>query len=323
MNDSGGKQNVKKSNKNEQNRLKSPVNPKGVDSQGSFSSIPSEGASSTKARKNYRKRYYSKNKPVDNVEAGSNHRKRYHDKSKSTDTDKSNPLDTCKKKSNVQEKQRSKANNDSKKPKRNFKERNYNKPAGRDAVKVHDRVPPKKDITADVKPKIVSTEMHYNKREFTNEDLKALEQFMLRKTNDCDVFGVLPFIRIRSAIEHNNFKQASFDTEWHPLDDELVKIAFSDGGTHLEELYTEPYIAFIKLKALGRPLYAQKKRAIQLGYLEEDEKIIKDSALWSNYELRILREEFPKKGANIPELLKLGRTKGSIKTKAKKEGLMN
>lgn len=163
---------------------------------------------------------------------------------------------------------------------------------------------------------------HYSKQDLTKEDIAALEQFMLRKTNTCEIFGLVPFIRIKSAIENNNFKQASFSSEWLPLDDELLAIAFTDGGSHLNELYTEPYIAFIKLKALGRQVYSQKKRAIQLGYLSEDEKIIKKSALWSNYELEILHRDFPVNGVNIPELLKLGRTRNSIESKARKEGLI-
>ena len=159
------------------------------------------------------------------------------------------------------------------------------------------------------------------KNEWDDEDYESLKKFFKRETNELQLLRYYSFLQIKSVAVRLELPCAIYSTEWTEKDDELVRIAYRDSGVKISERFSEEHQAFSKLKLLGREAYMIKCRAITLGLLEEKINNNRASTVWSNYEVSVLRKEYPHCGCNIAELLDLGRTLKAIESKANSLGL--
>lgn len=163
----------------------------------------------------------------------------------------------------------------------------------------------------------------YNRQKpFKQYEEATLYPFFNRDTNELSLLKNHPFIEIKGLIKKLQLPCASFLTPWHELDDQLVKIAYKDGGSKITVRFSEEHLAVSKLKLLGRESYSIRHRAMELGLIEEIIGESRANTIWSNYEISILKQQYPKKGCNIAELLDLGRTQSAIETKATSMGLI-
>ena len=158
-------------------------------------------------------------------------------------------------------------------------------------------------------------------RKWNNNDLESLKRFYNRETNELLLLKYYSFLQIKSAAAHLELPYATYSTKWSDLDDSLVRIAYRGNGEKISMRFSEEQMAFSKLKLLGREAYMIKRRAIELGLIEENIGGNRASTIWSNYEISILKKEYPQCGCSIAELLDLGRSLSAIENKAKSLGL--
>lgn len=159
-------------------------------------------------------------------------------------------------------------------------------------------------------------------RKITGQDKKALRTFFKRETNELNLIKDYPLLELKNVATKLDLPCAIFSTEWHPLDDELIQIAYKDHGAKINVRFSEEHLAMCKLKLLGRESYAIKRRAIELDLLAENIGDNRAGTIWSKYEILILKQQYPRKGCEIVELLDLGRSYTAIETKAKSLGLI-
>lgn len=157
--------------------------------------------------------------------------------------------------------------------------------------------------------------------EWSNEERAELECFLQRKTNHLEILRKYPLMDIKCMARKLSFSFATCFSKWESLDDELVRIAYQQGGTGITKRFSEEHLAVSKLKLLGRESYVIRKRALDLGLIEERVSAEQTGKIWSKYEIKILKEKYPKYGCDIEELLSLGRSYSAIQNKALSMGL--